>query len=84
MIEHEFREITIRVKYYPNGIVPNPSMVCDFCGQHLQRSIEGAKIHHLLCKKCRELFNKKIMTSMSVLDQARTSILNKQTERRGF
>ena len=83
-IDYEYRNITIRVKYYKDGIEPNPSLVCDFCGKPLQREIGKKKIHYQLCLKCRELFNKKLLSGMSVLDQSKFSILNQSTENRGF
>jgi hypothetical protein len=68
--EFEYKEITVRIKHYPNGIDPSPNLICDFCKKNLKRTLTSKPIHYLLCEDCRLLFNRKLVESVAVIQQS--------------
>lgn len=80
-----YKTIKVRIKYYPKGIQPSPSMRCDFCKTPLK--FLPKKIHYLLCEDCRLNFNKKVTEKMTVMKQSGMGIgifQEREEERKGF
>jgi len=63
------KDITIRIKYYPNG-VPSTELTCDFCKEPIEVSFIPKTRHFVLCERCKTNFNSKIREGMSVLESS--------------
>lgn len=72
--EFGYKSISVKIKYYQNGIMPSTDLICDFCGRRLSRVLSNKKIHYLLCEDCRKNFNKKVMEGSSVLAMSKGGI----------
>ena len=66
-ITFELRPLTVRLKYYPDGIETDSMMICDFCKRNLEPSLIPKSIHFLLCEECRRNFNRKLTEDSSLI-----------------
>ena len=65
------KDITIRVKYYPNGM-PSSETICNFCKQPIFSSFIPKTQHFVLCENCRNNFNRKLREGLSVFETSST------------